>query len=431
MVSYKYPINNLRRYESMAEPTLTCPHCGKGIPLTEALRSQIKEEVGREYEAKAREREAELKRREDELKKMASEIEDSKKMIEDTVSRRLAFEKPRLLRDAEARAKEELSNELKDLKEENDEKAKLLDEARKNELELRKKARDLEEEKKGLELEVARRLDAERENIRQSAVEMFSEEHRLKDLDKDKKIDDMRRMIEELKRKTEQGSVQSQGEVLEQDLEALLKASFPIDMIEPVPRGIKGADILQRVYAKPGQLSGTIAWELKRTKAWNDEWITKLKDDQRETKAEIAVLVTETLPRGTSSFTHIDGVWVTAIGLAGSLAVVLRDGLIQVAQSRLSAVGRGEKMEAIYNYLSGPEFRHRVEAIVESFRTMREDLEAEKRAMTKIWAKREKQMERVISNTSRMYGDMQGIIGATLPEIKSLELGSGAPEENE
>lgn len=415
----------------MAEPTLTCPYCSKGIPLTEALSNQIKEGVRREYEAKAQEKEAELKRREDEIRKRASEVDDSKKAIEDTVSKRLAFEKARLLRDAQEKAKEELSNELKDLKEENVEKARLLDAARSNELLLRKKARDLEEEKKGLELEVARRIDAEREKIRQSAVEMFSEEHRLKDLEKDKKMDDMRRMIEELKRKTEQGSVQSQGEVLEQDLEALLKASFPIDLIEPVPKGIKGADILQRVYTKSGQCSGTIAWELKRTKAWNDEWIIKLKDDQRETKAEIAVLVTETLPRGISSFAHIDGVWVTAIGLAGSLAAVLRDGLIQVAQSRLSAVGKGEKMEAIYNYLSGPEFRHRVEAIVESFRTMREDLEGEKRAMTKIWAKREKQIERVVSNTSRMYGDMQGIIGATLPEMKSLELGSGSPEENE
>ncbi len=408
----------------MAEPTLTCPHCGRGIPLTEALSNQIKEGVRREYEARAREKEAELKRREDEIRKKAAELDD-------TVAKRLALEKARLQTDAEARAREELSNELKDLREENGEKARLLDAARKNELELRKKARELEEEKKGLELEVARRLDAERENIRKSAVEMFSEEHRLKDLEKDKKIDDMRRMIEELRRKTEQGSVQTQGEVLEQDLEALLKASFPADLIEPVPKGIKGADILQRVYTNSGQHSGTIAWELKRTKAWNDEWITKLKDDQRETKAEVAVLVTETLPRGVSSFAHMDGVWVTGIGLAGSLAVVLRDGLIQVARSRLSAVGKGEKMEAIYNYLSGPEFRHRVEAIVESFRTMREDLEAEKRAMMKIWAKREKQMERVVSNTSMMYGDMQGIIGATLPEMKSLELGSVTSEDNE
>ncbi len=415
----------------MAEPTVTCPYCSKGIPLTEALSNQIKEGLRREYEARAQEKEVGLKRREEEMRKKASELDDSRKALEETVARRLAVEKTRLLRDAQEKAKEELSNELKDLKEETLEKARLLDEARRNELELRKKARELEEEKKGLELEVARRLDAEREKIRQAAVEMFSEEHRLKDIEKDKKMDDMRRMIEELKRKTEQGSVQAQGEALELDLEALLRTSFPIDVIEPVPKGIRGADILQRVYAKSGQCSGTIAWESKRTKAWNDEWITKLKDDQRETKAEIAVLVTETLPRGISSFAHIDGVWVTGIALAGSLAGVLRDGLIQVAQSRLSAVGKGEKMEAIYNYLSGPEFRHRVEAIVESFKTMQEDLESEKRAMTKIWAKREKHIERVVSNTSRMYGDMQGIIGATLPEIKSLELGSGIPEENE
>ncbi len=398
----------------MPDPTIKCPYCGKGIPLTEALSNPIKEVVRKEYEDKARERDVEFKRREEEL------------------TRKFVLEKPKLLQEAQRKVREEIENELKDLKEDNAGKAKLLQEARNHELELRKKARELEEKQKGLEIEVARRLDAERDKIRQGTLEMFTEEHRLKDLEKDKKINDLDKALDEAKRKIGQGSTQTQGEVLELDLEALLKLKFPADVVEPVPKGVKGADILQKVYTRGGQCCGVIAWESKRTKAWDDKWISKLKDDQREVNAEMAVLVTEALPKGVgvNSFTRVEGVWVTGLAQAGSLAMALREGLIEVAQTKLSALGKGEKMEAIYNYLSGSEFRHKIEAIVESFKSMREDLESEKRAMTKIWAKREKQIERVVTNTVRMYGDMQGIIGAALPEIKTMELGSGL-EDNE
>ncbi|MEW6616793.1 MAG: DUF2130 domain-containing protein [Thermodesulfobacteriota bacterium] len=227
------------------------------------------------------------------------------------------------------------------------------------------------------------------------------------------------------RRKAEQGSMQTQGEVLELDLEAHLKICFPVDEIEPVPKGMRGADILQKVYSRSGQHCGAIIWETKHTKAWSDGWLSKLKDDQRDVKAEIAVIVTEALPKGINSFAQLEGVWVTNFMLASSLAEVLREGLIELSQAKLSAIGKNEKVEAIYNYLSGPEFKQKVEAIVEAFKSMKEDLDQEKRAMTRIWAKREKQIERVIMNTAGMYGDMQGIIGATLPQIKILEIGAG------
>ncbi|MBI1912446.1 MAG: DUF2130 domain-containing protein [Deltaproteobacteria bacterium] len=413
----------------MADQTIICPNCNHKIPLTEALSNQIKDNLKKEFEARAREKELEIKRREDELGKRMRDLDASRRGMEDTIARKLNVEKARIQHEAQKAAKDQLALELKDLQEQNSEKERKLEDARRAELELRKKARELEEEKKNLDLELARKLDTERERIRQTTLEMFSEEHRLKDLEKDKKMNDMLKTIEELKRKAEQGSMQTQGEVLELDLEALLKAKFPVDVIEPVAKGIRGADILQKVNTRTGIPCGSIAWESKRTKAWNDEWITKLKDDQREIKAEIAVLVTETLPKGVVAFTQIEGVWVTSVALAGSLAEALREGLTQVAQSRLSAVGKGEKMEAIYNYLSGSEFRQKIEAIVEAFKSMKEDLEAEKRAMLRIWAKREKQIERVVTNTLRMYGDMQGII--TLPEIKMLELGSGGEDMEE
>ncbi|MBI5641938.1 MAG: DUF2130 domain-containing protein [Deltaproteobacteria bacterium] len=409
----------------MADQTIKCPYCSREIPLTETLSNQIKEGVRSEYESKAREKELEFKAREEEINKKNREMEESKKSLEGIIANKLALERTKLVKEAEKRAKDELEIRFKDLEAEKAEKERLLRDAREQELILRKKARELEESKKALDLDMARKLDEEREKIRQSTLEMFSEDHRLKDLEKDKKMNDMLKTIEELKRKAEQGSQQTQGEILELDLEALLKARFPADVIEPVPKGMRGADILQKVYTKNGVYCGAIAWESKRTKAWNDEWLTKLKEDQLDVKAELAVLITEALPKGLTSFTLMEGVWVSSIVLAGSVAEALRAGLVEVAQTRLSAVGKSEKMESVYNYLSGSEFRQKIESIVEAFKSMREDLDHEKRAMIKIWAKREKQIERVVANTLRMYGDMQGIIGASLPEIKSLELGSG------
>jgi hypothetical protein len=407
------------------EDRIRCPHCGTDIPLSKALSHKIEEGIRQEYEAKAQERNAKIRAREVSLEKGRKELDAARKETDRVVAEKLRVERGALIKEAREKASEELHVELKDLKEENAEKERRLEAGRRAELELRKKTRELEEGKRNLDLELARRLDKEREKVRQSTLEMFSEEHRLKDMEKEKKISDMLKTIEELKRKGEQGSMQTQGEVLELDLEALLRSRFPTDEIEPVPKGIRGADILQRVHNRSGQLCGTIIWESKRTKAWSDGWITKLKDDQREVRAEIAVIVSETLPGGVKTFTQKEGVWVADFTLAASLAEVLRSGLTQLALAKLSAVGRGEKMDVIYNYLSGPHFRQRVEGIVEAFKSMKEDLDQEKRAITRTWAKREKQIERVINNTAGMYGDVQGIIGASLPEIKILELDEG------
>lgn len=415
----------------MADQTISCPYCNRDIPLTETLSHQMRESVRKEYEARENEREAELKRREEELGKKRREIEEAKKAVEETLARRLSVERARLESEAAKKAKEGVEAELKGLREQAVERDRLLTEARNFEVELRREKQRLEDDKKRLELDVARRLDAERERIKQQTLEMFTEEHRLKDSEKEKLINDLKKNIEEMKRKSEQGSMQTQGEVLEEDIEELLKARFPVDVIEPVPKGIRGADILQRVYTRSGQLCGTIVWELKRTKAWSDDWISKLKDDQREIRAEVAVLVSEALPREVASFRLVDGVWVTSIPLAVSLAEALRVGLMDVAKSRSSAVGKNEKMETMYNYLCGPEFRQKIEAIVEAFRAMKEDLDREKKFFIKSWAKREKQIDRVVLNTVKMYGDMQGIIGASLPELASLELTPGDEDEGE
>jgi hypothetical protein len=307
------------------------------------------------------------------------------------------------------------------------EKDEAIEEARKQELELRKRQRELEKKEKALELEVVLKIDEERCKVEEEVASRIVEENRIKDIEREKQLSDLRKQIEDLKRKAEQGSQQTQGEAIELELEDVLRVNFPYDQIEPVGKGIKGADILQRVYTTAGQFCGTIIWESKNTKTWSDGWLEKLKDDQRTAKAEVAAIVTTTLPKDVSHFSCIEGVWVTDFSTVLGVASALRANLSQVAITKLAIEGKSDKMEMIYSYLSGTEFKQRVEAIVESFVSMKDDLEREKRAMESSWAKRDKQIHKVIHNVSGMYGDMQGIIGASLPKIDYLELPS--PED--
>lgn len=399
----------------MAEQVILCPYCHKEIPLTKALSHQIKEELREELESEVKKKERELAQKEEDLV-------TKEKRIAEEVSQRVSLEKNKLEEEWKQKAKEAVALELKDLRAQLKEKGEKLEESEKAELELRKQRRELEERQKSLQLEVSRKLDEERDQIREEAIRTFTEEHRLKDLEKEKQMKDMLKQIEEWKRKAEQGSQQMQGEVLELELEEILKINFPLDQIEPVAKGRKGADLLQKVHNQQGQYCGTIIWESKRTKLWNEGWIGKLKEDQREARAQIAVLVTTALPKEVNNFVFMDGVWVTHYSLAIYLTHALRMNLIQVASTKISAVGKYQKMEVLYSYLSGPEFGQRIEAIVSAFASMKKDLDQEKRVMNKVWAKREKQIERVIYNASGMYGDLQGIIGASLPEIESLGL---------
>jgi hypothetical protein len=231
----------------------------------------------------------------------------------------------------------------------------------------------------------------------------------------------MQRQIEELRRKAEQGSQQLQGEAQELELESLLRIKFARDTIDPVPKGEFGGDVLHRVIGPLGQLCGTILWESKRTKNWSDGWLPKLRDDQRAAKAEIALLVTQVLPKGVEAFDFIDGVWVTESRCAIPVAIALRQSLVELATARQAGEGQKTKMELVYQYLTGPRFRHRVEAIVEKFEDMQSDLDKERKTMTRLWAKREEQIKGVIETTVGMYGDLQGIAGRTMQEIEGLE----------
>ena len=314
------------------------------------------------------------------------------------------------------------SREIGDLQEVLAQRNIKLEEAQKTQADLLRKQRELDDAKRELDLTVEKRVQESVAEVRQKAKREAEEGLKLKVTEKEAQIASMQRQIEELKRKAEQGSQQLQGEALELELEATLHAKFPLDSIEPVGKGEFGGDVIQRVVGPSGQACGAILWEFKSTKNWSDGWLAKLRGDQRSAGAEVAVLVSRALPEAVETFGHVDGVWITEPRFAMPLVIALRQTLIEVANSRQAQDGQATKMELVYQYLTGPRFRHRVEAIVEKISDMQADLDREKKATLRLWAKRETQIESVIESTVGMYGDLQGIAGKALQEIEGLEV---------
>jgi len=401
--------------------SIKCPKCGELIPITETLHNQLTEEARAELKRELAREQRSLTLREKELQAREAKLQEAEEDIENRVAKRLSAQKAKLSKDALEKAREEVSLELKQLQQEGAEKERRLQEARGNELQLRKEKRELETAKRNLELEVARKVDAERQRIREEALKEADEQHRLKDAEKDHKLQEALKVNEELNRKLQQGSQQIQGEVLELDLEHVLRDCCRFDEILPVPKGVRGADVLQRVNSRSGVYCGLIIWEAKHTKNWSDTWIPKLKSDQQEAKADIAALVTDVLPKDIDCFGRRDGVWITVPRHVPSLVAALRLTLEEVAQAKRAVASKNETVEALFNYLTGPEFAHRVEAIMRAFIGMREELDEEKRVTTRRWAKREKQLELVVGNTSGMYGDLQGLMGTSLKPIAALQ----------
>jgi hypothetical protein len=408
----------------MNEGFITCPQCGHKFALSDALTHQIREHLKTELQADVVKREAEAKRKLDEVKVKEEALAKAKDALNEEVEKQLKQK----LAEAEAKATKKVEGkfaeqfkELQDSLKERDDSIKTF---RKNELDLRKKQHELEKAKENAELEIQRKLDEERAKIRQEAEGKAQEQHHLKDLEKEKVINDLKAALEDMKRKADQGSMETQGEVFEQEFEAQLKHFFVHDDIQPVPKGIRGADLIHTVRTPLGADCGILLWETKNTKAWSAQWIPKLKDDMIETRATIAILVSVVLPEGVSRFGQVDGVWVSDPLSAIPLAAALRQQLVALDRERQSSVGKNEKMEMLYHYLAGTEFKQKIEGIVEAFTAMQDQVNKERRAMEKNWKEREKQIERVIKNTVGLYGDMQGIIGGQIPQIPALELGS-------
>ncbi len=361
--------------------TIQCPYCKKEFEATDALKHKIEEELKESLE-----------------RKFKSDLEEAK-----TNAAKEASEKANKDLDAERERGKKLTLQIDEL----------LGEVR--------KLREKDEER---EIEMKKKLLEEEEKIKKDARQKSEDEHKLKDLEKDKKLQDALDQIESLKTKIQQGSQQTQGESLELELETKLRGEFPTDLISEVKKGQRGADISQEVIDRNGRNCGKILWESKNAQ-WSDGWIDKLKEDQRQAKADISVLVSVNLPQGVESFLYKNGVWICGWKYFLGLAFALRYNLVSLHNERISSEGKDEKMKILYAYLTGSEFRNRVSGIVDAFSNLQEELEKEKRYFNVKWARQEKEIRKVIDHTHGMYGDLQAVIGKSLPEIKIMELGGG------
>lgn len=366
---------------------INCPNCGKTIEIGDIL----KEEIEKEYALKHK-----------------KEIEDVKKQTEEKI-------------------REELSQksllEISDLRKANEEKEKKLEESLQYELKSRETIRKLEDEKREMELIKQREIDEERKKIEYDVLKRADENHRLKDLEKEKQINEMKKDLEEMRRKMEQGSQQTQGEILELDIENTLRTFFPQDVIEAVGKGIRGADIRQIVKSPMGNTCGVILWESKRTKSWTDEWLAKLKDDLREEKADIPIIISTALPKeAENGFGIKENVWVVGFGLLIPVATVLRKNLLDITRQKAVSANRGTKADQLFEFITGNEFKQQIEAMIEVYQEMNEQIFNEKKAFEKIWKNREGQLKRLITGTVNIYAGAQGLVGASMPQIKGLDL---------
>lgn len=413
----------------MSDPTITCPNCRTEIKLNESLAGPLIAATRQRYEKIIADKEQAIGAREATLRDRQADIERQKASIEEQINARLKTERETIAAEEAQKAKlraasdlEHKAKEIVELQEVLKERNVKLEEAQKVQADLLRKQRELDDARRELDLTVEKKvqgsLAVERDKARQDAEEAL----KLRMAEKDQQMEGMRKQIEDLKRRAEQGSQQLQGEVQEIELESLLRTRFPRDLIEPVPKGEFGGDVLHRVIGSQNQTCGTILWESKRTKNWSDSWLAKLREDQRAAKADIALLISSALPKGVVAFDLIDGVWVAETRCALPVAIALRQSLIELAMARDAGEGQQTKVELVYQYLTGPRFRQRVEAIVEKITDMQADLDRERKAMTRLWAKREAQIRGVIESTVGMYGDLQGIAGRSLQEIEGLDL---------
>lgn len=447
---------------------ITCPNCQFRIPVDKVLmlpfveeeRRKLKEEYEKKIKSAVQDAETKLKLLEEELNekqkqiekvkkleleliKKEREMEEQRKAFELEVEKRVESERRKLERELSVKIEEDLKRQIEEIKKKSEEEAlrkvkileeelkekdKKLEEALKIELELRKKQREIEEQKKALELEVERRLDEEKRKMEKHLKETLEYRFNLEKQEYEKKISDMKRQIEELRIKAEQSSSQLRGEVLERSLEIILKDIFKNDEIEPVKTGAQGADILHRVYNNRGMYCGTIVWEAKRAKNWQDKWLKKLREDQQKEGAEIAVLVSEVLPSDVNGIGIKERIVITSYENVVPIAILLRNQLIEIAKIKSIQDNKETKAKLIYDYLSSTKFKHRMETAIDVYNQMIEDLRQEKQTMQKLWSKREKQLEIALQNLASLYGELQAIAGTSLADVKSLNFPDVEPE---
>jgi len=405
---------------------IKCPNCSIDIDVQDILSHQLEEEINQKYNAQLIEAKKKAEAEQEKLKQEKFDFEEKKKkeneLFQERFDKKLKEEKNLLEGKLKSKLLEEQAEQFNALQKELNEKSEQVKQLNRSKAEIEKLKREKGELKEAAEAEAQKKLNqtliSEKEKIRKS--EEDKNELRFKEMQK--QLEDQKKLTEEMKRKQEQGSMQMQGEVQELAIEEWLVSQFPLDIIEEIKKGARGGDCLQFVNTRSAQNCGVIYYESKRTKDFQPSWIEKFKADIRDKGANIGVLVTEVMPSDMHRMGLKDGIWICDFEEFKGLCTVLRQSIIQLDTAISSQENKGDKMDMLYTFLTGNTFRMQVEAIVEGFTQMKSDLESEKRSMQRIWKQRDKQIEKVITNTIDMYGSIKGIAGNAIQTVKALEL---------
>lgn len=401
---------------------IKCPNCGHNFDVEEALSGQLQAHFKAEFEKKVAEQAKVFNNEKAKLEREKEEFEEKKEkeneLFKEKLEQKIAKEKEKI----QNQTKENFELQLKALQEENDKRKEENRELKSKELDLLKRENELKEKAEEQELNLQKQLLEKQKEIEEKGRAKEREANQLKEKEYQKQLDEQKKLIEEMKRKAEQGSMQLQGEVQELALEELLNLAFPFDNISEVPKGINGADVIQTIINTNQIECGTIVFESKRTKNFDKKWIDKLKQDQVRVKGDIAVLVTQTLPTELDRFDFVNGVWICHFNEVKSLTKVLRESLLKAQSVITIQENKGDKMELLYNYLTGNDFIQKVKRIIENYDGMINQLNSEKKATYRMWSEREKQIWVVQENINAMFGDIKGIAGNSISSSDLLEL---------
>ena len=394
----------------MNSENIKCPECNSNIKISEALLKQFSDSY--------------TKKINDLTKKLSlaeSKNESTEEELAALIDQAVIKKEKELREELKKSLKKVQEAKLEDMAEQLNEKEEQLKKVRDEEIKLRKEVRKAKEKEDNLELEVQRKLDDAIMKGREEGHKKTLDEYSKKDKEREMLISNLRKELTQMKTKVEQGSQQLQGEVLELELEGLLFELFPGDEVLPVPKGRNGADVEHMVISPAGKECGKILWETKRTKRWNSEWVDKLKKDMLEDGAMLGVIISDVMPDTKEKIVNMSGVWIANPDLAKGLALVLRQSVLEVGRMRTINKNQDEKAKFLYDYLTSTSFKNRVEKLVDSFVSMKSDLDKEKRVISRTWKLREKQLEVVIETTSSLVGEIQGTLGRNEFVINSLE----------
>ena len=405
---------------------INCPQCGEEIDVNDILYHQVDEQLKKQYNDELAKEKEKIDAQSSKLNEERKKLEADKKLQDEEIEKQVKDEiKQReltLKKKYKVEAEEEQSDALSSLREELEEKSGKIKELNKTSIELEKLKREKNELEDSIKAESEKELNKslleEKDKIRKEE----NERNELKFKELEKQLEDQKKLTAEMKRKQEQGSMQTQGEVQELGIEEWLSDKFPLDTIQEIKKGERGADCIQIVHTHTRQNCGTIYYESKRSKVFQPTWIEKFKADIREKNANIGVLVTEVMPSDMDRLGLKDGVWICSFEEFKGLCAVLRESIIQISTAIITQDNKGDKMGMLYDFLTSNEFKLQIEAIVEGFTQMKSDLESEQRSMRGIWKKREKQIDKVLLNTTDMYGSIKGIAGNAVQSVPLLEL---------